>query len=199
MEKERWSKIIKLSEDGDLDEIKSEEPYVYFQCQRHIRALQQQPKPVSELDPDNLYEWQYDVIRFLEDNDGRPHPRRILVVVDTGGGRGKTSLAKYIINKFDGVQLFGGGKLADLAYMCQAPKIALFDFSRAVEHRPWAFVEDVKNGIVHSLKYDSHTKYFAVPHVIVFTNAPLEENKLSADRVDERYIWGDNKFHSHSE
>jgi len=133
-----------------------------------------------------LKEWQTQLAEVLGTT---PDDRIIHIIVDPVGGAGKTTFCRWLLNKFDGVELFGSGKGADIAYAVGEPKIALFDFARSQdEFRPWGIVEQVKNGIVFSSKYNSGQKYFKSPHVVVFTNSPIEPGKLSQDRLNIVYL-----------
>jgi len=44
-------------------------------------------------------------------------------------------------------------------------------------------MEALKNGFISSSKYESCTKTFPVPHVIVFSNELPDENKFSSGRL----------------
>lgn len=43
-------------------------------------------------------------------------------------------------------------------------------------------IEQIKNGIYFSGKYESQMKYDKPPHVVVFSNTMPDQSKLSADR-----------------
>lgn len=135
----------------------------------------------------DLYDWQeYIVFDIL----GEPaHSRHVHLFIDPIGGGGKTTFMRYLMNKFKDVEVFSNGKSCDILYAVCAPKIAIFDFARSSdEFRPWSAVEQIKNGLVFSSKYDSITKSFAIPHVIIFTNSDIENNKLSNDRICRHWI-----------
>lgn len=132
-----------------------------------------------------LHDWQVHLDTALRT---APDRRTIHLVIDPIGGAGKSTFCCWLINNLPSVQLFGGGKGADLAYACQEPVVALFDFARSQdEYRPWGMVEQIKNGVVFSSKYNSSTKYFNPPHVVVFTNSDIEPGKLSEDRLNR--VW----------
>lgn len=47
----------------------------------------------------------------------------------------------------------------------------------------YASLESIKNGLVCNHKYETGTKVFNSPHVVVFANfPPVEPDKLSSDR-----------------
>lgn len=132
-----------------------------------------------------LKQWQSDMVQHL---NSQADDRTIHVVIDPVGGAGKSTFCKWLLNALPDVELFGSGKGADIAYACQEPRVALFDFARSQdEYRPWGMVEQIKNGVVFSAKYNSGVKYFKSPHVVVFTNSDVEPGKLSEDRINR--IW----------
>lgn len=101
-------------------------------------------------------------------------------------------MTKYLV-AMKGATRFSNGKSADIAYAIKGtPKIVVFDFSRSQEeHLNYAIIEDVKNGLVFSPKYESCCKIFPIPHVIVFANWPPDMNKMSIDRWDINLITDD--------
>jgi len=51
------------------------------------------------------------------------------------------------------------------------PKIVIFNFSRGLEERVnYNAIEAVKDGLIFSGKYESKTKIFNSPHVVIFCN-----------------------------
>jgi hypothetical protein len=61
--------------------------------------------------------------------------------------------------------------------------ILVVDVSRSSsEFLNYQFLEDVKDGRVFSPKYESYTKRFKSPHVVVMMNSDPDMTKLSEDR-----------------
>jgi hypothetical protein len=61
--------------------------------------------------------------------------------------------------------------------------ILIFDLQRAKEdYIPYGTIEQLKNGIFFSGKYEASTHVINSPHVICFANYPPDKYKLSADR-----------------
>jgi len=61
--------------------------------------------------------------------------------------------------------------------------IILWDLPRTMEdYVSYSAIEELKNGIFHSGKYESKMVLFNSPHVIIFANFPPRESALSADR-----------------
>lgn len=118
------------------------------------------------------------MILLNEQND-----REITWIHDEKGNKGKTVLSKYIVSKYK-AQRFTNGKSRDIAcayninneYVC-------FDFARSCEDRiNYQILEDIKNGMLFSSKYESKVLMFKEPKIIVFSNFLPDENKLSEDR-----------------
>lgn len=78
------------------------------------------------------------------------------------------------------------GKRDDMAFELQENvRTVIIDVSRSQsEFLNYQFLEDLKDGRVFSPKYESYTKRFNSPHVIVMMNETPNESKLSADRYN---------------
>ncbi len=130
--------------------------------------------------------WQRKILRKIQEE---PNPREITWVVDLDGNQGKTSLAKHICLKNDDA-IYVGGKAADVKYAIaqmiekgKPPRIVLFDFPRSCkDYISYQGIEEVKNGIFFSGKYEAGMVMFNTPHVICFANQAPEYEKMSLDR-----------------
>jgi len=132
-----------------------------------------------------LREWQSRLVDIVTET---PCPRKIYWIWDESGNSGKSFMAKYLMVRHD-ASIFTNGKLSDLAYAYNGEPVVVIDLARtSVEHMDhwYTFIESLKNGILFSPKYESGSKIFKPPHVIVFANfIPDQEtrnSKLSADR-----------------
>lgn len=129
-------------------------------------------------------EWQQDL---LDELDGVPHPRKIIVVVDKEGNKGKSYLSSYLLTQ--GALLSDTTKKADIAYAMLKQRIVIFDLARhQQDHINWGTIEALKNGNMFSPKYMSKCKIFRVPHVVVMMNDYPDTSRLSEDRWDIRDI-----------
>lgn len=137
-------------------------------------------KPIDLIS--NLRDWQKKVVELIQKN---PDPRKIHWYYDEEGGKGKTTLSKYLIYHF-GANYVRNAKTADIAYsLNDNPRIVIFDLSRSNEDRiNYGAIESVKDGLLFSSKYESKLKIFNTPHVIVFSNNEPNLSKLSSDRWD---------------
>ena len=140
------------------------------------------PKPlklIKELRP-----WQQNIMNILETE---PDERTIHWFWESVGNVGKTSLIKYILNKHPKTHYFCGGKAADIAYQIIKnkwdPEICLFGLPRTAEGAvSYNALEQLKDGLVFSPKYEGGTRMFNSPHVLVFANWLPDKSKLSEDR-----------------
>lgn len=125
-------------------------------------------------------EWQKDLLdRLLKE----PDDRSIIWYCDPKGSAGKTQMAKYLAVHKNAIVL-NNAKTSDIAYaLPDNPHIVIFDLARSNEGRiNYGAIEQVKNGLVFSAKYESKMKYFNSPHVIVFSNNEPDYEQMSKDR-----------------
>lgn len=144
------------------------------------------PKPIKDpLEGKELYEWQSEIINIIKNE---PDPRKIYWYWDKKGCKGKTTLAKHLCLKYNA--LYVAGNNADMKYAISACleqekeiEIVILDIPRTKEgFVSYTGMEEIKNGIFFSSKYESGMCMFNVPHFICFANFLPETEKLSADR-----------------
>jgi len=140
-----------------------------------------------------LREWQSRLVDIVSE---APCPRKVYWIWDESGNSGKSFMAKYLMARHDAA-IFTNGKLADLAFAYTGEPVVVIDLARtSVEHLDhwYTFIESLKNGILFSPKYESGSKIFKPPHVVVFANfipdTMTRYTKLSADRWMEINIEG---------
>lgn len=131
-----------------------------------------------------LRSWQKMVIDNLEFD---PDERTINWYWEPEGNTGKTALIKYILAKYSNTHYFCGGKASDIAYQLIKnkwdPEICIFGFPRTAEGAiSYNALEQLKDGLVFSPKYEGGTRIFNSPHVLVFANWLPDLSMLSADR-----------------
>lgn len=151
---------------------------------RYVEAMLQfrQAEAAPKLPPFvPRYGWQEGVMDMLDDPQG-PHERQILWVHDAFGNSGKTYLARYLRQE-RGAFYCNGGKGIDICYAYDCEPIVIFDYVRdSKDFVNYGVIEQIKNGILTSSKYESRTKIFTPPHVMVFANFAPDLAKFSADR-----------------
>jgi len=138
-------------------------------------------KNYFNMTPHELYPWQEELINLV--SKPPTSDRHIYWFYDRKGNVGKTYICKYLVSLYS-ANYCTNGSSKDIAYALQNdPKIVLFDFSRSIEGRlNYSILEQVKNGLVFSGKYESLTKVFDSPHVICMANFPPDLTQLSVDR-----------------
>lgn len=116
--------------------------------------------------------------------------RSIFWYWESFGNWGKTVLATYMVDQLGAIMV--GGKAADAAYAVQqyidkngtGPDIVIMDVprTRSAEYISYESIENIKNGIFFSGKYEGGMVRFNRPHFIVFANEPPETHRMSMDR-----------------
>jgi len=140
--------------------------------------------PIKLINPTR--KWQIDILKLIE---GIPHDRTINWFYDLVGGKGKTCLSKYLVVKRNACVV--GGKSHDIKYGIMKykddngfyPNIVIFDIARSCNLVSYQAIEEVKNGLFYSGKYEGRQAVFNSPHVIIFSNCEPNYDKLSADRL----------------
>jgi len=121
--------------------------------------------------------------KILDLVNGPPSDRQIVWVHDPFGNSGKSYMSKYLVD-CKGAFYTNGGKATDIAYAYNSEPIIIFDYVRdSKEYVGYGIMEQLKNGILFSSKYESGMRRFNTPHVIVFANFAPEADKFSADRL----------------
>lgn len=181
---ERIAKRIRDEADFDLLE---EEPGFLLQ---HGKKIQDFKKVVKEEQMKNvvipkypvktsiLKDWQLNSLKVLF----QQNERQILWVVDPEGGTGKTWLANYLVNNYSAFY-WRSSKKQDIAYSYNFEPIVCFDFVRTNEDTvSYEMIEQFKDGMIISTKYESLIKKRKDIKVIVFSNFEPKVDALSHDR-----------------
>lgn len=157
---ERYHRFVKVARKA-IDEEK----------QRKIRKEWHNEKVLNTV--------QKEILELLD----QQNDRQVLWVTDINGGKGKTFLSKYMISKFK-AQRFTNGRTRDIAFAYQLDnEYVIFDFSRSNEERiNYQIIEDIKNGILFSSKYESKSLMFNPPKIVIMANFHPDSSKLSHDR-----------------
>lgn len=119
--------------------------------------------------------------RLIDLIEQKPDNRKIIWVYDPLGNKGKTVLCKHLCCNNNFLRLTNG-KTNDISYVWKGQHI-VFDFSRSQEEViNYGVLEDLKNGMITSYKYESCVKHYEVPHVLVMSNFLPNVKKMSLDR-----------------
>lgn len=157
------------------------------------------PKPLKLIKSEQLYEWQLFIMDILK---SEPDDRSIYWFYETVGSVGKSQFAKYVAVTMQGIYL--SGKAADMKYALvkynenngEFPEIVIIDIPRYnIDYLTYGGIEEIKNGIFFSTKYESTQAIFNSPHVIIFANSPPKLENMSMDRWNVYRIGCDNKLY----
>jgi len=166
-------------------EIAQAFPALFVRYSRKLRelAIHHCPHPVLESGT-NLLPWQQTLHDVLINPP--PDDRSILFYVDEEGGKGKSWFQRYMLSNYpDKVQILSAGKRDDIAHAIEAHKsIFLFNIPRqSMEYFNYNIIEQLKDKMVFSPKYDSCTKILnSTPHVVIFSNEEPKADALTEDR-----------------
>ena len=120
-----------------------------------------------------------------------PLPRDIYWYWSNEGGRGKSTMVRWLAMKG---AIVCAGKAADMKYQIvryiekhgHGPKNVVFDVPRsAFQYLSYTGIEEIKNGVFASSKYESDMVIMSHPNVFVFCNFEPDYNNhdLSVDRL----------------
>lgn len=133
--------------------------------------------------------WQKGIIALVESES---NDRFVHWYWDTEGNVGKSYLFKYLAMKYNAV--LASGKKADIfnqvcTFMNEGkddglyPKLILLNISReAMRFVNYSVIEDLKDGIIYSGKFEGGKCIWPRPQVIVFANSAPDVSTLSKDR-----------------
>lgn len=120
------------------------------------------------------------IIDEQTDND----TRTINWIYDEQGNTGKSYLAKYLLATKD-IYYITGGKQNDILYGYNGQSIIIYDLARTyadnLEHI-YTTLENFKNGMYLSTKYETQQRIFNIPTILVLANFKPNKDKLSKDR-----------------
>jgi len=176
---------IKLINNPHLEPCKgSEEQNVNYVSKDGIVTSFGFPKPIKVIE--NLRPYQSDIIKVIE---SEPDDRSIYWYWEATGGIGKSALCRYIVNSYNA--LICSGKASDMKFMIvnyfnkngYYPDIIIFDIPRSsLGYISYTGIEEIKNGLFASSKYESDMVLMPFPHVICFANEEPDRDMMSLDR-----------------
>ena len=115
-------------------------------------------------------------------------PRKVYWYWEPNGNIGKSQFVKFCVVKHNAL-FCDGGKKSDIVNLVfnndmDECNLIIWDIPRCnLGSISYSALESIKNGLVCNTKYETGTKVFNPPHIIVFANAePEEPEKLSDDR-----------------
>jgi len=141
---------------------------------------------IDDMDGKILHPWQENILEIIKTPCGSGD-RKVHTYVDAIGGCGKSTFCRHLAIKKDALLVSGTEKDVKFAVTewlkTKDLDIILWDIPRAYGCRiDFGVVEDLKNGIMFSGKYESGMCVFNKPHVFIFTNKWPDVSGLSADK-----------------
>lgn len=130
-------------------------------------------------------DWQAEILNILK---GEPDRRIIHWYWDEEGNKGKSFLCKYIALNYDVIICDGKkdnvfNQVKNMFDEKKQPAIILLDVPRtSLEYINYGVIEQLKNGLIYSGKYEGGICAFPIPHVICFANCSPDLNSMSLDR-----------------
>ena len=148
----------------------------------------------EQIELEEPYGWQLEVLEIIKT---KPDKRTIHWFWEKEGHMGKTILAKYLVVKHNALIL--SGKSSDMYQMLNKypdkRKLIVCNVPRsAQDYINYGALEQIKDGLVFSGKYEGAQIVFNCPHVFVFANEPPDETKMSRDRFHIVNIRESNKI-----
>lgn len=145
-------------------------------------------RPLKVLKREQLYTWQRDIVDIVEQE---PNDRTIHWLWESIGNVGKSALVRYLVINHSALLVSGKG--ADIKYLIsqqkQPPDIIIYDIPRTAEsYVNYTALEEVKNGVFCSSKYESKMYVMNPPHIICFANFEPNLVAMSEDRWDIREL-----------
>lgn len=143
-------------------------------------------KKIKILCEDKFYIWENNIIDIIKTE---PDDRSIYWFWEEIGNVGKTTFCKYLCVKHNAIIL--SGKHSDMKFGIvkyiekhgEYPELIIMDIPRTTEnYLSYTGIEEVKNGLFFSSKYECDMVIGNCPHLIIFANFEPCEDRLSKDR-----------------
>lgn len=168
-------------------DIAANQPIAFIKY-RNIEELANLRAPTPVLRQGEPRPWQ----RALADELLQPaDDRSVVFYVDREGGTGKSWFQQWFFSSHpDSCQILAPDGIANMAYALDHSRHIIFiNVPRGgIQFLPYRFLEQCKDRMVFSSKYESTMKVFRTPvHVIVFTNEDPDMEKMSEDRYVIRF------------
>lgn len=179
------------------DEVMDKHPGVLARHPRFVdeamqRHAQSKVRKLLEITPRS---WQAAALEIVQ---GPVDPRAVFWYYDPLGNSGKTFLGRHLVDAH-GAFYCNGGKSVDVSYAFCGQPVVIFDYVRDAEQFVnYGTIEQIKNGLLFSSKYQAVQKRFDSPHVFVFANFFPATDKMSRDRWRIFEIKEDGTFLAHT-
>jgi len=192
--KQRFTQVKKMMEKAHWEKAKGNTKDNLFYCMKEdgIKHGSLVPEVINSFPPVPELEFLYEKMRDYNFPIG---DRKINVIVDEFGNLGKTEFCRYAVMTLDRC-IVSGGKSADMKNQIvefiknndgKCPKYILIDVPRSqVNWISYSGIEEVKNMLFYSGKYEGGMVNGNKPCVVMFMNQMPDTDAVSTDRWD---IW----------
>lgn len=175
-------------------EVALEQPTAFLRYRNFMQLAQLRAPPVVLQTGTPRDGWQSQLAEQLQNES--TNDRVINFFVDAIGGSGKSWFQRWFVSTFpEKCQIIRPGRYEDMAYILDPSKsVFLFNIARGgMEYLQYRFLEDLKDRMVFSSKYESVVKTIASQvHVCVFSNEVPDETKMTADRYNIQHLMVEN-------
>lgn len=138
----------------------------------------------------DLYDWQKECIEWISH---KPDNRKVIWLWSNAGNTGKSMFCKYLVVNHNATFL-SKGKYSDIINIIHKSdmnksNLVVIDLPRNNGNKvSYDAIESIKNGLICNTKFESGSKIFNSPHIIIFANAEPDYDMLSQDRWIVRCI-----------
>lgn len=142
------------------------------------------PVKLKILGEHQLNTWEIALVDMVK---AEPNNRTIIWVWSDRGRFGKSEFCKYLAHNFKAV-ICGKGAYSDIMNIMynadmNRSNLVVFDLPRNNGNKiSYSALESIKNGLIVNTKYETGSKLFNAPHIIVFSNMPPAADSMSSDR-----------------
>lgn len=148
-----------------------------------IRAEKHKKKRIEEIaDP---YGWQIKALEVIKDQTDR----EVCWFYENEGCKGKSRLSEWLVLNSNYIKLSSISSMNRIAHMIHRNEVpgVIFDLPRSNSDNDksiisYSTLEQLKDGVLFSDRYEGISVSIPVPKVIVFSNFPPDKDKLSVDR-----------------
>lgn len=203
LKKTEFTSIQKLFKFSDLQASrkKNAEAGIAYCLKEGNTSIQHgMPKALKKLACEgNLYCWQSEIIDIIR---GDPCDRTIYWFRGSKGNEGKTTFCKYLVRFHDAI--ISGGKATDMKHQIaeylrangNTPELICMNIPKSFdsEYLSYHGIEEVKDMLFNSGKYEGKMVDGNPPHLLIFSNIFPQLEKCNIDRW-QIYDIGKNAWH----
>lgn len=143
------------------------------------------PEPLDVIE--KLHPWQEELMKLFE---VKANNRDVIWVYDRIGNIGKSTFTTHLYDTKPNTIFIDGVDKKDIIngifnfkLEINHSSIVMLDIPRhAGNHVCYSAIESIKNGLIFNQKYETGSRRFNSPHIIIFANEPPVITQLSLDR-----------------